>query len=385
VSPVRKSVVLAVLVLSAVLPRAAHAQAPAEPPLAEEPAAEPSQEPPPEEAAQPSESGEAPPRSEPSSSPVPPPGAEIRTTPQPPLVQQEAPPEGEVPAAATDTRPMLDGKPRYGAFLAGPGSLTFILHHTLMGAAGGLFTQGFATDFEFDRSSRERILAGTFIGAGLGFGLSAWWQSNHYIDHPMADFGIVNSAIGGMFLAGFMDLLTTDKSALTWSAFVGSELGAWLTATVGGGQMKLEQGLLIASGGAWGLAYSALLLAIVHFSGTEVSGKNWTDALLIAPGIGAGALALASMRYHPTATQILRADAFGAGVGAVLLVASSLVLGGFDNSTPYVLALLGSAGAITTVSLLWEESAERPLESTAALNPYYRDPRKHRPYHRVWW
>jgi hypothetical protein len=282
---------------------------------------------------------------------------------------------------------MLDGKPRYGAFLAGPGSLTFILHHTLMGAAGGLFTQGFATDFEFDRSSRERILAGTFIGAGLGFGLSAWWQSNHYIDHPMADFGIVNSAIGGMFLAGFMDLLTTDKSALTWSAFVGSELGAWLTATVGGGQMKLEQGLLIASGGAWGLAYSALLLAIVHFSGTEVSGKNWTDALLIAPGIGAGALALASMRYHPTATQILRADAFGAGVGAVLLVASSLVLGGFDNSTPYVLALLGSAGAITTVSLLWEESAERPLQSngTAALNPYYRDPRKHRPYARVWW
>jgi len=70
----------------------------------------------------------------------------------------------------------------------------------------------------------------------------------------------------------------------------------------------------------------------------------------------------------------------------VLLVASSLVLGDFKTSTPYVLALLGSAGAITTVSLLWEESAERPKGGTLeALNPYYRDPQKHRPYRRVWW
>jgi hypothetical protein len=386
VSPVRKHLVLAVLVLAALRPAAALAQVSPEPePLEQESTpAQDAQEPLPPQEPAPADEVEAPP-------PAPPPGAQIRTDPQAPLVQEEAtdlPPPSEQSAAqaAVDSRAMLDGKPRQGAFLAGPGSLTFILHHSLMGAAGGFFTQAFANDLSFDKASRERMLAGTFIGAGLGFGLSAWWQFNHYIDTPMANFGIVNSVIGGMFLGGFMDLLSTDKSLLTWSAFIGSELGAWLTATVGGGQMRLDDGLLVASGGAWGLAYTALLLAIVSFSGTEVSGKNWADALLIAPGLGAGALALASMRYNPTATQIMRANLFGAGVGAGLLVLSSLALGGFDNSTPYVLALLGSVGAITTVSLLWEESAERPKGGDLrALNPYYRDPHKHRPYRRVWW
>jgi hypothetical protein len=391
VSPVRKCLVLAVLVLTAALPGAARAQSAAEPMPSQqqqdtqEPGLEETEAQAPVDEPQPTQEPEA------QEAPVPPAGADIRTEPQPPLVHQEGPPQEEThaqqgaPAEAVDTRAMLDGKPRQGAFLAGPGSLTFILHHTLMGAAGGFFTQAFARDLNFDQAPREAMLAGTFIGAGLGFGLSSWWQFNHYIDTPMANFGIVNSVIGGMFLAGFMDLLTTDKSMLTWSAFIGSELGAWLTATVGGGQMSLDDGLLVASGGAWGLAYSALLLAIVHFAGTDVSGKNWADTLLIAPGIGAGALALASMRYNPTSTQIIRANLFGAGVGAVLLGISSLALGGFDNSTPYVLALLGSAGAITTVSLLWEESAERPRGDLPALNPYYRDPHKHRPYRRVWW
>lgn len=390
-SPVRKHLVLAVLVLAAALPGAAQAQSSAEPVPQQEPtqspeAEDPAQQPLPEQ----QEPAELPP-AEPGDAPVPPPGADIRTEPQPPLVHREGAPQEEThaqqaaPPEAVDSRAMLDGKPRQGAFLAGPGSLTFILHHTLMGAAGGFFTQAFARDLNFDQASREAMLAGTFIGAGLGFGLSSWWQFNHWVDTPMANFGIVNSVIGGMFLGGFMDLLTTDKSMITWSAFVGTELGAWLTAMVGGGQMSVDDGLLVASGGAWGLAYSALLLAIVHFAGTDVSGKNWADALLLAPGIGAGALALASMRYNPTSTQIIRADLFGAGVGAVLLVVSSLALGGFDNSTPYVLALLGSAGAITTVSLLWEESAERPKGNLQALNPYYRDPARHRPYRRVWW
>ncbi|HET9450796.1 MAG TPA: hypothetical protein VFO83_07945 [Aggregicoccus sp.] len=395
-SPVRKHLVLAVLVLAAALPGAAQAQSsaePAEPVPQQEPtqspeveAEDPAQQPLPEQ----QEPAELPP-AEPGDAPVPPPGADIRTEPQPPLVHREGAPQEEThaqqaaPPEAVDSRAMLDGKPRQGAFLAGPGSLTFILHHSLMGAAGGFFTQAFARDLNFDQASREAMLAGTFIGAGLGFGLSSWWQFNHWVDTPMANFGIVNSVIGGMFLGGFMDLLTTDKSMITWSAFVGTELGAWLTAMVGGGQMSLDDGLLVASGGAWGLAYSALLLAIVHFAGTDVSAKNWADTLLLAPGIGAGALALASMRYNPTSTQIIRADLFGAGVGAVLLAVSSLALGGFDNSTPYVLALLGSAGAITTVSLLWEESAERPKGNLQALNPYYRDPARHRPYRRVWW
>ena len=100
-------------------------------------------------------------------------------------------------------------------------------------------------------------------------------------------------------------------------------------------------------------------MAIIHFSGTTIPGKTWADTLLMAPGIGAGALAMATMRYNPTSGQILRADLFGAGVGAAVLLLSGLVLGGFNQPTPYVLSFLGSAGAITTVSLLWEESVDR--------------------------
>jgi hypothetical protein len=275
---------------------------------------------------------------------------------------------------------MLDGRPRQGPFLSGPGSLTFMLHHTTLGALGGFFTQAFANDFNFNQSSREAMLAGTLIGAGLGFGASAWWQFNNWVDTPMAHFGIGNSVVGGMFMAGFMDLFTQDPGVLTWSAFLGAELGAWLTAGLGGGQLPLNDGLLIASGAGWGLAYAALLMAIIHFSGTDVSSKTWRDTLLLAPGIGAGALALATMRYDPTPSQILRADMFGAGVGAAVLLISGLVLGGFDQSTPYVLSFLGSAGAITTVSLLWEESVDRSSLKLAGPRS-----RKTPLYKNVWW
>jgi hypothetical protein len=222
------------------------------------------------------------------------------------------------------------------------------------------------------------MLAGTLIGAGLGFGTSAWWQFNNWVDTPLGSFGIGNALIGGMFLGGFMDMLTRDPSILTWSTFIGAELGAWLTAALGGGQMPLNHGLLVASGGGWGMAYAALLMAIVHFSGTKITGKTWVDTLLIAPGLGATALALATLKYNPTSSQILRADIFGAGVGAVVLALSALVLGGFDQPTPYVLAFLGSAGAITTVSLLWEEAAERP---SPAANRSVRS----KAYRNDWW
>jgi hypothetical protein len=316
-----------------------------------------------------------------SDAPVQPPDtASLRTEPQEPLVQ-----EGQLPPAAAPGAPepetdgaILDGHVRYGAFLSGPGSLTFIAHHSIMGALGGFFTQGFARGFSFERSSREAMLAGTLIGAGLGFGASAWWQFNNWIDKPMGYFGIGNSVIGGMFVGGFMDMLTRDPSLLTWSAFIGAELGAWLTATLGGGQLPLDDGLLVASGGGWGLLYGALLLAIIHFSGSKISGKTWRDSLLMAPGIGATALALATMKYNPTPSQILRADLFGVGVGAVVLLLSGLVLGGFDQPTPYVLSFLGSAGAIATVSLLWEEAAERPgLASNG--------PGRSKAYRCVWW
>jgi hypothetical protein len=311
---------------------------------------------------------------------APPEAVPLRLEPQAPLVQEdpeaaedpgaaeepEALPPEAAPAATASAEQggvLVEGKVRQGAFLSGPGSLTFILHHSVMGGLGGFATQAIPRRFEFDKGDREAMLAGTLIGAGLGFASAAWWQFNHWVDRPVGYFGIANSVIGGMALGGFADLLTRDASTLTWASFIGAELGAWLTASIGGGQMPLEDGLLVASGGAWGAIYSALLLAIVHFSGTKITGKTFTDVLLLAPGLGATALAMATTKYSPTASQILRADVFGAGVGAVVLVVSALVLGGFNEPTPYVLAFLGSAGAITTVSMLWEEAAERPKAS----------------------
>jgi hypothetical protein len=272
---------------------------------------------------------------------------------------------------------VLDGRPRQGPFLSGPGSLTFVVHHTVMGAMGGFFTQGFSRDFNFDKGSREAMLAGTLIGAGLGFGASSWWQFNNWVDKPLGYFGIANSVVGGMFMGGFMDLLADDRDVLAWSSFVGAELGAWLTAVIGGGQLPLNHGMLVTSGAVWGAASTALLLAIIHFSGTRIAGRTWADTLLIAPGIGATVLAISTMRYSPTSGQILRANMFGAGVGAAVLLLSGLVLGGFDQPTPYVLSFLGSAGAITTVSLLWEESVDRTAVSSSSS--------KGKPYRNVWW
>ncbi|MBN1206227.1 MAG: hypothetical protein JXB05_15025 [Myxococcaceae bacterium] len=315
---------------------------------------------------------------------LPPEPGSLRTRPQPPLTESGVPP-GAVPTPPPPPEAsgaLLDGRPRQGPFLSGPGSLTFILHHSILGAMGGLFTQGFAQEFKIDRDSREAMLAGTLIGAGLGFGASAWWQFNNWVDRPLGYFGIANSLVGGMFLGGFMDLLADDRDVLAWSSFIGAELGAWLTAVIGGGQLPLNHGLLIASGAGWGLAYSALLLAIVHLSGTEIRGKTWADTLLLAPGIGAGALAIATMRYSPTSGQILRANMFGAGVGTFVLLLSGLVLGGFDQPTPYVLSFLGSAGAITTVSLLWEESVDRTAVPSRSSGP--RSSRG-KPYKSVWW
>jgi hypothetical protein len=326
--------------------------------------------------------GPPPPR--PQDAPVTPPEpGSLRTRPHPPLtetgVSPQAMPTPPPPPEASGA--MLDGRPRQGPFLSGPGSLTFVLHHTILGALGGFFTQGFAQDFKIDQESREAMLAGSLIGAGLGFGASAWWQFNNWVDRPLGYFSIANSLVGGMFMGGFMDLLGDNRDVLAWSSFIGAEAGAWLTAVIGGGQLPLNDGLLISSGAAWGLAYTTLLLAIISFSSSEIRGKTWADTLLIAPGIGAGALAIATMRYNPTSGQILRADIFGAGVGAAVLLLSGLVLGGFNQPTPYVLSFLGSAGAITTVSLLWEESVDR-----TAIPSWSSGPRssKDKPYKGLW-
>jgi hypothetical protein len=299
----------------------------------------------------------------------------------------EVPPPAEEPVPeAAQPRPgelLLDGHVRQDGFFSSPGSVTFILHHTVMGAAAGLATQGIAHRFNLSNQARQGMLIGTLVGAGVGFGSSAWWQSQHWVGLPMAYFGIVNSVAGGLFLAGLMDLMSDNALAIAWSTFVGAELGAWLTATVGGGDMPINHGLLISSGAGWGMVYAALLLGILGSTGNSMRIESALDTLFLATGAGAGLAALATLRYDPTSAQILRADAFGAGVGAAVFVLSALVLGfDFTIATPYVLALLTSAAAMTTVSLLWKEAEPPPARSSAF---FYRGPDRDRPYRTVWW
>lgn len=303
----------------------------------------------------------------------PPPDLENRS--QPGLTPSpQAVPEQKI----TTDMPILDGHVREGPFLSGPGSLTFILHHTLMAAGGGLATQGVPTRFSFAPENRVGMLAGTLVGAGLGFGVSAYWQATHWIGQPVATYGVVNSFVGGMAAASLMNMFSTDASVLTWAAFAGAELGAWLTLGVGGGEMTHATGVALVSAEGWAAVYAALFLAIFGNTGSTISARTATDTMLLAPGIGGVAMALALLRIHPTVTQTLRADAFGAGVGAVVLLISGAVLGGFNSPTPYVLGMIGSAVAIAAVSLFWDERAEKHSELFT--------PSEHeRPYRNVWW
>lgn len=304
--------------------------------------------------------------------------------PQPP---PGAPPQAAPPAVAVNPDLLLDGHVRSGAFLAGPGSLNFIIHHSILGTAGGLVTMGIASGFRFDQQgAREGMLAGALIGAGVGFVVSAWWQYAHWIGSPAASFGIVNSAIAGMALAGLMDFFSDDKPTLAWTALIGAELGAWLTVGLGGGEFELRRGVAMTSAAGWAMAYTALLIAITGFSSTWPAIPTTVDLLLAAPGVGALGMALLGMRFDPSVAEMLRADLFGAGVGGAVLVLSALVLGGFGNAMPYVLSLLSSAGAITAVSVFWVEAAERHL--AAGRNDgrmYYRSKDADRPYSNPWW
>lgn len=317
----------------------------------------------------------APPSSEPNPYPVQTAPAPVdaappmpRTTDVPPP-SVRATPEGYVPIAppnpngmaSPESGPVIDGHLRSGPFLSGPGSALFIAHHTLLGAAGGLVTQGFGTRWKLDTSSREAILIGALVGGGIGFGISAWWQFNHWISYSTANFSVVNSLIGAMAFVGLFHLFSNDPTLLAWTGVLGAELGAWLTTIVGGGDLPVNDGLLVASGGLWGLVYGALIASIVNFAGTPSGNvNNFINPVLIGSGVGAGLMALATLRYHASASQILRADGFGAGVGAAVLLLSGIVIGNFRTPVPYVLGLVSSVGAIAAVSIFWEESAERP-------------------------
>lgn len=339
--------------------------------------------------------------------------------PPPPLPEQfDSNPPQLVPSGPGA---MLDGHPREGAFLSGPGSLTFLMHHTLMTGFGVLATQLIpraidaspAHEARFDRNgnidipaggcppidprylgpeskvvtcsdivtgegARLAYLTGTLLGAGVGFTSAAIWQFNNWISHRSANFGILSSLIGGMFLGGFTDLVTGhgDAYATLWMTMIGSSAGAWLAAIVGGGDIALNKATLIVSGAAWAAIYTALIVAIIATTGGAITPRSGLDAVMLMPALGAGVMALATLKFNPSTAQIIRANIFGAIVGGAVLALSGLLLGpttGFTTSpVPYILAGVGAIGAKTLVSLLWADAAENPGTSEISGKRTYR-------------
>lgn len=299
---------------------------------------------------------------------------------------------------------MLDGHPREGSFLSGPGSFAFLLHHTLMGSVGLLATQmvpRISTEINYKRDhpeclstpgscydwgsgdARVAYLVGGLVGAGVGFASAAFWQFYNWMSVNTATFGIVNSLIGALFGIGLTNAFTTDPTPIAYIGLIGALGGAWLTAIIGGGEMTTSKGLMITSGAAWAAIYTALILGIIASTGGPATPRGGIDALLIMPAVGASALAIAGLKFHPSSEQILRADLFGGGVGVVVFLLSAVVAPGqFKSAVPYVLAGLTAAGAKVIVSLLWADTVNAPASPSAF---YYRDPELDRPYSRVWW
>lgn len=318
--------------------------------------------------------------------PPPPPQVDVppaAPAPEPQTRTFEAAPPLPPPSEPLDTAPkslepagagaMLDGHPRQGAFLSGPGSTTFLVHHSLMLGLGVLATQMIPRAIDptpgafTNEGARIAYLAGGLGGAAVGFTGAAIWQFTHWMSENTAYFGMINSLFGGLFLGGFTDLFTKDAYAIAWLTLIGSTAGAWLTAIVGGGDMALNKGVLITSGGVWGGIYAALIAAIIATTGGATNLRTSMDAIMIVPALGAAAMALASLKFNPSTAQIMRANAFGAGVGAVVLLISAAVLSQhFLSPVPYILGGVGAIGAKTLVSLLWAEAAAAPSSSGSA-------------------
>lgn len=378
------------------------------------------------------------PQPEPEPVPLPPPPSDVPTQPETRTIEALPPPPplpeqlDTNPAQVTPSGPgaMIDGHPREGAFLSGPGSLTFLLHHTLMTGIGTLATQlvpraidaAPARPASYDNrmmvdvpasgcdpanlqasidrkpdaykgvmscpeivtgeGARLAYLTGTLLGAGVGFTSAAIWQFNNWISHRSANFGIISSLIGGMMLGGFTDLVTGhgDASATMWMALIGQSAGAWLAAIVGGGDIALNKATLIVSGAGWAAIYTALIVAIIATTGGSITPRGAIDAVMLMPAFGAGLMALATLKFNPSTAQIIRANIFGAIVGGAVLALSGLLLGpatGFTQSpVPYILAGVGAIGAKTLVSLLWADAAENPTTTGVGSDRKYRN---------VWW
>lgn len=327
---------------------------------------------------------------------------------------------------------MIDGHPREGAFLSGPGSAIFLTHHTLMVGVGALATQlipraihasplhevpgqpgvmagcdptsgvlpepynSFPTDPN-DPSKSERptscsdIVTGSnarlmyltsgLLGAGIGFASAAFWQFNNWISVRSANFGIINSAFGSMFLGALGDLATrhNDAYATAWMSLIGGVAGGWLSAVLTRNDYPLNKMALVTSGGAWAAIYGALIVGIVATTGGGITPRDGLDAVMLMPAIGAGLMALAALKFNPSFGQVMRANLFGGLVGGVVLLVSGLLLGpttGFTQSpVPYILGGVGAIGAQTLVSLLWADAAENADYGAES----------DRKYRTVWW
>ncbi|PZR16661.1 MAG: hypothetical protein DI536_05760 [Archangium gephyra] len=327
------------------------------------------------------------------------------TPPEPPPPEQLDKPV-ELPTSGPGA--MIDGHPREGAFLSGPGSAIFLTHHTLMGGLGALATQlipraihaspihevpgqpgvmagcdptagtlpepyqGFpdaerptsCSDIVTGSNARLMYLTSGLLGAGIGFASAAIWQFNNWISVRSANFGIINSAFGSMFLGALGDLATrhNDAYATAWLSLIGGAAGAWLSAILTRNDYPLNKMALVTSGGAWAAIYGALITAIIATSGGGVTLREGLDAVMLMPAIGAGLMALAALKFNPSFGQVMRANLFGGLVGGVVLLVSGLLLGpttGFTRSpVPYILGGVGAIGAQTLVSLLWADAAE---------------------------
>jgi hypothetical protein len=339
---------------------------------------------------------------EPQPAPQPPPEPTPTPAPNPEPEPIRAPPEAidpallppEPPASSQPPGAMLDGHPREGAFLAGPGSLAFIVHHTLWGTGGALATQmvprfqgltiiptlrlldeaiGNTTPTctdpnqadicsAADADDRTAYLTAGLIGAGVGFASSAIWQFTHWLDRPAVTAGFLHGLFGGLFFAGFSGFFTTDATGISWASFIGSEAAMWASIILGGGELPTNKVLFISTGAFWATAFVGLLLGIIGTSGGGADVRTTLNVLMLAPGIGALATGLFSLKYSPSIAKVMRANLFGVLAGGAVFLVSGLALGvKFDSPVPYVLAPIASAGAITLVSLLWADAAESPL------------------------
>ena len=294
---------------------------------------------------------------------------------------------------------------RARARLSGPGSLAFILHHSLFGLAAGLSTQIFPRAFHSDptirgctaaeesacsQGARLAYLAGGLIGAGIGFAGAAAWQFYNWMSESSAYFGLANGIFGAMFAAGFAGLISSgspgevDAAAVTWTMWAGGLLGAWLTTIVGGGDLAINKGALMASGAYWATMRTAVVVAIIATTSPGGDIRKGINALMLAPGIGATVMGLALLKFNPSTAQILRADLFGTVAGGVVMLISALVLGAkFNHPVPYILGGVAAAGSIVLVSVLWADAVETPPGATPAPGPATTQPAA--PKYRSYW